>query len=106
MDAARVKDGTVLVIKRISKSIYSSRFESDIGLYLSSPPNPLTSDPRNRCVRILQVLEYLYEKDGQLIMMPLLRRHYDPKLVTVGQAVELFRQTFEVSHYDSIALRS
>ncbi len=96
MDAARVKDGTVVMIKRISKSIYP--FESDIGLYLSSPP--LSSDPRNRCIRILEVLEDPYEKDGQLVVMPLLRRHYDPKLVTVGEAVELFRQTFEVSRYD------
>ena len=92
MDAVRVNDDTIVMIKRISKSQHP--LESEIGLHLSSPE--LSSDPRNHCGRILDVLADPYDKDIQLIVMPLLRAHYDPKLETVGEAVELFRQMFEV----------
>ncbi|KAI0745242.1 kinase-like domain-containing protein [Earliella scabrosa] len=91
MDAVRVNDDTIVMIKRISKSQHP--LESEIGLHLSSPE--LSSDPRNHCGRILDVLADPYDKDIQLIVMPLLRAHYDPKLETVGEAVELFRQMFE-----------
>ena len=92
MDAVRTKDGTIVVLKRIFKSEHP--FEGEIGRFLSTPP--LTSDPRNHCCPILDVLDDPQDSDVQLIVMPLLREYDDPKLATVGEAAELFRQIFEV----------
>ncbi|KAI0779505.1 kinase-like domain-containing protein [Fomes fomentarius] len=91
MDAVRVKDGEMVAIKRSSKSDYP--YESDIAQYLSSPT--LAADPRNRCCPILDVFDDPFDPDQRLIVMPLLRFYIDPKFVTVGEAVEFFRQAFE-----------
>ena len=93
MDAVRVKDGELVIIKHSSKSLHPH--ESDIALFLSSPP--LSSDPRNHCCPILEVLDDPYDTDRRLMVMPLLRTYNDPKFATVGEAVELFRQAFEAS---------
>ena len=93
MDATRTKDGAVVIMKRILKSVHP--FESEIGRFLSSPP--LTADPRNHCCPILDVLDDPEDSDVQLIVMPILRDYYEPKLSTVGEAMELFRQLFEVA---------
>ncbi|RPD78676.1 hypothetical protein L226DRAFT_610542 [Lentinus tigrinus ALCF2SS1-7] len=91
IDAVRIKDGAVVVLKRTLKSVHP--FESKIGCFLSSPP--LTSDPRNHCCPILEVLDDPQDTDVQLIVMPLLREYYEPKLASVGEAMEMFRQLFE-----------
>ena len=93
MDATKIKDGTIVILKRILKSIHP--FESEIGRFLSSPP--LTADLRNHCCPILDVLDDPEDPDVQLIVMPMLREYYEPKLATVGEAMEMFRQLFEVS---------
>ncbi|KAI0744020.1 hypothetical protein C8Q80DRAFT_1272622 [Daedaleopsis nitida] len=67
--------------------------ESEIALYLSSPP--LSNDPRNHCCPTLDVLEDPLDDDQRLIVMPLLRMYDEPKFTTVGEAVEFFRQAFE-----------
>ncbi len=90
MDAVRIKDGTTVVIKRILKSVHPH--ESDIGRFLYSLP----PDPRNHCCPTLDVLDDPEDSDVQLIVMPLLRAYDDPKLATVGEAMEFFRQLFEV----------
>ena len=92
MDAVRTKDGAFVMIKRINKFIY--REEVDIGRFFSSPL--LASDPRNRCCPALDVFDDPYDSDLQLLVMPLLRRHYEPKFATVGEAMEFYRQLFEV----------
>ena len=80
------------MIKSLSKSVHPC--EADIAVYLSS--SPLASDPRNHCCPVLEVLHDPYDADMQYIVMPLLKNFQDPKFVTVGEAVEFFRQAFEV----------
>ncbi len=92
LDAVRVKDGSTVMLKQVEKSLHP--FESEIGSYLSSPE--LASDPRNHCCPILEVLQDPLDQDLQLLVMPLLRLFDSPKLATVGEAVDFFRQTFEV----------
>ena len=87
-----MKDGAFVAIKRVKKSIF--REEIDIAHFLSSPP--ITSDPRNHCCPTLDVFDDPYDGDLQLLVMPLLRRHYEPKLATVGEMMEFCRQLFEV----------
>ena len=101
MDATRMKDGTTVILKRILKSIHP--FESGIGLFLSSPP--LTADPRNHCCPIFEVLDDPEDADVQLIVMPMLREYYEPKLTTIGEVMEMFRQLFEVAPFSSVSAR-
>ncbi|TFK92749.1 hypothetical protein K466DRAFT_581658 [Polyporus arcularius HHB13444] len=91
LDATRTKDGQIVVLKHDSKSVHP--YEIDIALFLSSPP--LATDPRNHCCPVLEVLDDPYDTDRRLMVMPLLRIYNDPKFVTVGEAVEFFRQAFE-----------
>lgn len=93
LDAVRARDGQIVIIKHDSKSAHP--YESDIAVFLSSPA--LSSDPRNHCCPILEVMEDPYDADRRFIVMPLLRTYNDPKFATVGEAVEFFRQAFEVS---------
>jgi len=70
--------------------------EVEIMQYLSS--EPLSSDPRNHCVQLLEVLDLPDYKGGseQVLIMPWLRPFKSPTFDTVGEAVDCFRQLFEV----------
>jgi len=46
-------------------------------------------------VPIYEVLEVPGDSDAKVLVMPLLRAFDDPRLETVGEAVEFFRQVFE-----------
>lgn len=83
----------MVAIKHIS--ISSHPHESEIALYLSSPL--LSNDPRIHCCPILDVLEDPLDDDQRFIVMPLLGIYDEPKFTTVGEAVEFFRQAFEVT---------
>ena len=80
------------MIKHLRKSAHPN--ESIIGRYLSSPP--LSDDPRNHSGPVLDVFDDPSDPNIQYIVMPLLRNYKDPKFTTVGEAVEFFRQAFEV----------
>ena len=92
MDAVRIKDNEMVMIKHLKKSLHTT--ESDIGAYFSSPPR--SSDPRNHCCPVFEVLNDPNDPDIQFIVMPQLRNYRDPPFATVGEAVEFFRQAFEV----------
>ncbi|KAF8509611.1 kinase-like domain-containing protein [Hysterangium stoloniferum] len=94
MDAIRIETGEMVAIKRIYHSKLSQEF--DIGKFFSS--GVLVSDPKNHCVPVQQILEvptHLYN-GVSLIVMPYLRCLDDPPFLTIGEAVEFFRQVIEV----------
>ncbi|KAI0325242.1 hypothetical protein GY45DRAFT_1261218 [Cubamyces sp. BRFM 1775] len=95
LDATRVADDTVVVLKQIRLSEHP--YEIDICRYFSSEPR--ASDPTNHCVPIYDFLDVPDDPDLKLIVMPLLRKFYDPRFLTVGEAVEFFRQAFEGLHF-------
>ena len=101
MDATRKSDGMMVMLKRTSKSI--NPYEVEIGLHLSSPP--LSSDPRNHTCPIYAVLQDPMDDQTQIIVMPMLREYRDPDFLTVGEAVEFFRQVFEVGVFLGPSLR-
>ncbi|KAH9913054.1 uncharacterized protein B0H18DRAFT_1097494 [Fomitopsis serialis] len=88
LDATRISDGELVVLKKISHEAHPT--EAEIGQLLSS--EPLASDPANNCVPILGVLSDPQDKDIQLIIMPMLRRCFSPQFQTVGEVLEFFRQ--------------
>lgn len=92
MDATRVSDNAMVLMKRVKKSVHPH--EVDIGRYLCS--ESVASDPRNHCCPFYDVFEDPHDEDVLIIVMPHLRRYNDPDFQTVGEAVEFFRQVIEV----------
>jgi hypothetical protein len=98
MDATRISDGKLVMLKQIRKSLHP--FEVEIAQLFST--DSLASNPRNRCVLILEVLQDPEEEDIVIMIMPFLRPYDHPRFETFGEVVECFRQLFEViAHYSS-----
>ncbi|KAK0504401.1 hypothetical protein EDD18DRAFT_1316800 [Armillaria luteobubalina] len=91
MDAIRVHDGRRVTLKRVSKSRFP--LEVELSVFLSS--SPLSVDPRNHCVPIHDVLQSPHDPDHQIIVMPFLRKFFQPTFDTIGELLEPFRQILE-----------
>ncbi|EJF57674.1 hypothetical protein BD309DRAFT_922657 [Dichomitus squalens] len=109
LDAVRKSDGEMVMLKRVSRTVHP--FEVPIGQYLCSPS--LATEPRNHCCPILEVLQDPVDSDIQIVVMPLLKEHNIPPQLTIGEAVDFFRQAFEglqfmhqhhVAHRDCMTL--
>ncbi|KAJ7467069.1 hypothetical protein FB451DRAFT_1340523 [Mycena latifolia] len=74
IDARCVKDGVDVCLKWIDASINEE--EHEIEMFLCS--GPLANDPRNRCVPILEALQFSDDEKSSIIIMPLLREYSDP----------------------------
>ena len=82
----------MVTLKRIRRKDHP--YEADIGLYFSS--QALASQPANHCVHVYEVFTLDGEDDAMIMVMPLLRPYTDPSFDTIGEAMECFRQLFEV----------
>ncbi|KAJ7502453.1 kinase-like domain-containing protein [Mycena galericulata] len=91
IDAIRSRDNADVCLKRIKMDVHEH--EVAIAIYLSS--DPLARDPRNRCVSILETLNYPGDVNIAIIVMPLLRAYLEPRFDTFGEAVDFFGQIFE-----------
>ena len=91
MDATRISDGRPVVLKRLLSQ--EGPYELEINKLFST--EPLSSNPRNRCVHLLDVIEL--PNDSPIIVHPLLRPFYNPPLRTFGEFVTFFAQICEVS---------
>ncbi|KAH9920144.1 uncharacterized protein B0H18DRAFT_1025314 [Fomitopsis serialis] len=104
MDATRLSDGYLVTMKKIEIDIHP--YELEIGQFLSS--DQITFGPRNRCVRILEVLPDPTEKNISIIVMPYLKAFNDPDFLTFGEAVTCLKQLIEglrVMHENHVAHR-
>ncbi|OCH84104.1 hypothetical protein OBBRIDRAFT_742165, partial [Obba rivulosa] len=91
LDATRISDGTMVLLKKISLSKHPHEIE--INKFFSS--EPLSSSERNHCVPLYEVLDVPEDGDTKLLVMPFLRQYNNPQIATVGEAAEFFRQIFE-----------
>ncbi|KAI0364338.1 hypothetical protein BV20DRAFT_1047243 [Pilatotrama ljubarskyi] len=91
LDATRISDGVIITLKKVRPLVHP--YEIEIGRYFSSEPR--ASDPANHCVPIYDVLDVPDDPDLKLIVMPLLRKFFDPPFLTVGEAMEFVRQSIE-----------
>jgi len=57
---------------------------------------PLSSDPRNRCAQLLDVIQL--PNEDPIMVHPLLRPFDNPPLRTYGEFVTFFAQICEVRH--------
>jgi hypothetical protein len=92
MDAIRVSDGAPVALKRVNVKIHPH--ELDIARFFST--ESMVKDQRNHCLPVLDVLQVPDEQDSILLVMNLVRPYHDPRFDTIGEAVECFRQLFEV----------
>lgn len=92
IDAVRLSDGEMVVLKRISSK--SHPYEKEISLMFSA--EPLRSNPSNHAVPILDVFDVPETPESYILVMPLLRTFYEPHFTTVGEAIEFCRQALEV----------
>lgn len=92
IDATRLSDNTTVSLKRINRDDHPH--EVEIGLHFST--EPLASHPKNHCVPIYEVLDVPDTQNEVIIVMPFLRVYSSPRFKSVGEAVEFFRQIFEV----------
>lgn len=88
IDARRREDGMVVAIK----SCTNDSQEIEIAQYMTT-----ARDPRNHCVRVLDVFPDPLDPDVTLLVMPYLRPCNDPAFVNVGEILDFIDQTLEVS---------
>ncbi|CAL1706187.1 unnamed protein product [Somion occarium] len=101
LDATRASDGDVVVLKRINRLDHP--YEEELTRYLSS--GSLASDPRNHCIKLLDVLHPPDELNIVIFVLPLLLPFYIPYFVTFGEAVDFIQQVLEFLHDNLIAHR-
>ena len=94
MDAVRTSDKRVVVLKQVPKSRYPIEEELNRFLTMSEPQ---ASDRHNYSVPVYKILQSPLDENVLILVMPYLARIYSVKFATVGEAVECFRQLFEVS---------
>jgi hypothetical protein len=88
MDATRISDGRPVVLKRLL--VEEGPYELQINKLFSI--EPLASNLRNHCARLLDVIQL---PDEQPIMAhPMLRQHNDPRSRTVGEIVTFFAHKY------------
>lgn len=80
------------MLKHIDRNVHPHELE--IGQYFSQ--EPLLSHPKNHCVPVFDVLDIPNSDNESILVMPLLREYDNPRLKSVGEAVDYFRQIFEV----------
>ena len=87
-----MSDNSLVLLKLIETNVHPN--EVEIGLYFSS--EPLASHPKNHCIPIYEILDVPDEDDKVIVVMPLLRNFNNPRIKSVGEVAEFFRQVFEV----------
>ena len=91
IDATRISDGRPVILKRLPRE--EGPYELEINKLFTK--EPLASDPRNHCVRLLDVIEL--PDEIPIIVHPMLRPFSDPPLQTYGEFVIFFSHICEVS---------
>ncbi|KAH9920130.1 kinase-like domain-containing protein [Fomitopsis serialis] len=95
LDATRQSDGLLVTLKAVNNVVHP--FEVEIGEFLSS--EQMAQDPRNHCVRILDVLRDPMDPKVSIIVMPLLKPFREPQFLTIGEVVAFFKQAIVGLHF-------
>lgn len=91
LDATRVSDGRVVILKHT----LSSSPEVAIGRLLMA--DSLRNDPKNHAIPLLDILEDENDAENVILVLPLLRRLDSPPLASVREFVDLVGQLLQVS---------
>lgn len=98
---AKHSDGFVVMLKRMElNSLNKSEFEIIQKLNLA----PLSSDPHNRCIPLLEILEIPHRPSEAILVMPWLAAVERYEWTTTGEVTDFCIQVLEVCltcHTDS-----
>ncbi|KAJ3720082.1 hypothetical protein C8R42DRAFT_722740 [Lentinula raphanica] len=101
MDALRMSDNLVVALKRVKAT------EARIATLFSDDAH--RDDPRNHCVRILEVLPVPEADDMKILVMTWMRPIINPRFRTIGEGIQFFREMIEVGlqymHENNVAHR-
>ncbi|KAI0724168.1 kinase-like domain-containing protein [Fomitopsis betulina] len=89
IDATRTSDGKLVTIKCVP----TDRLEIRIAMFLGTPP--LSDDPTNHCVPILDTFEDETNPNTSYIVMPLLRDYDNPAFESVEDVLDFGEQLLE-----------
>lgn len=95
-DAQRVSDGAYVYMKRMSPT-ESKGYADELQILQYLVSEPLKSDPRNRCVPVLDVLHVPGDEGEVILVTPMLSQFYEPRFHTFGEVVAFLTQAFEVN---------
>ncbi|KAJ7141184.1 kinase-like domain-containing protein [Mycena epipterygia] len=90
LDAVRTSDGLPVLFKK--KEVDE---DAEIRIIQKFSSEPLASDPKNHCVRLIEILNLPDTESTKLIVIPLLFDWRHPHFNTIGEAVEFISQIFE-----------
>ena len=93
MDATRISDGRIVTLKKVYKR-FTPFEESTIRRFSEEP---LASDPHNYTIPLYDIIHPPWDESIVFLVMPYFIRIHKHKYATVGEALECFRQLFEVS---------
>jgi hypothetical protein len=82
---------------RLNPSVVGSGTFREAQIFQKVSSKPLASEPKNHCVRLIEILQVPDDDATDLIVMPLLTDWDRFPFLTIGEAVEFFSQVFEVS---------
>ncbi|KAJ3757938.1 hypothetical protein EV360DRAFT_83540 [Lentinula raphanica] len=92
MDALRISDSLVVAMKRVK----DETSEAQIASFFSDDAH--NSDPRNHCVRIIDIFP-VPELPEKIIVMAWMRKVMDPRFRTVGEGIQFLSEMVEGLQY-------
>ncbi|KAJ3845460.1 hypothetical protein EV361DRAFT_947874 [Lentinula raphanica] len=92
MDALRISDSLVVAMKRVK----DETSEAQIASFFSDDAH--NSDPRNHCVRIINIFP-VPELPEKIIVMAWMRKVMDPRFRTVGEGIQFLSEMVEGLQY-------
>ncbi|KAG6835758.1 hypothetical protein H0H93_014934 [Arthromyces matolae] len=94
LDATRT-DGSIVVLKRVD----TTQPQNDLPILQHLSSQEFTSNPRNHCVPIIEVLEPREGSSIAYVVMPLLYDPDHPAFETIGEVLSFWKQMIEGLHY-------
>ncbi|KIK54378.1 hypothetical protein GYMLUDRAFT_232052 [Collybiopsis luxurians FD-317 M1] len=101
MDALRISDSYMVALKRVKNPVTEGRrsisTEERISALFSNDEHG--SDPRNHCVRLLQILHIPGIDDETILVLPWMRNPKNPEFRTIGEVLQFVKEIFEGVQY-------
>ncbi|KAJ6538850.1 kinase-like domain-containing protein [Mycena vulgaris] len=103
LDAIRTLDGLPVLFKQKqppeSDPAIEFREDHEIQIIQKFSAEPLVSDPKNHCVRLVEILDVPDIDTMKLMVIPLLFNWTYPRFTTIGEVVDFLAQIFEGLHF-------
>ncbi|KAJ7143383.1 kinase-like domain-containing protein [Mycena crocata] len=95
LDATRALDGTQVMLKKKEPPSPNQRDDNEIQIIQKFSSEPLASDPKNHCMRLVEILRVSDVENTNIMVTPLLFDWKSPRFATIGEAVDFILQIFE-----------